>query len=313
MHWWMKSQRRNKICSSKLCWGSKNRGDREGWQKWNVFPSVHRSLCGTSFHKNTNLDRWLCARRLRNRSSDGCSRTWWTWSCFCKTFFHYQFFRLWKLLQVLISWNNPLMQRREMHQFRFSEWSMKVKKQFVQSDRRNWKKKGIGSGKVNFRLRCNFWTSALLGRTDSDLLQRQDSYPLEEKDLPLVLPEVDALISRLKMENHHWQETRQWKYKGQFYDYELTTMPGWAGSSWYFLRYMDAQRQNLLQKALNYWQDVDLYMGGAEHATGHLLYVRFWTKFLYDLGFIPVQEPAKIDQSRGMIQGRLILFIVCKR
>jgi leucyl-tRNA synthetase len=82
-------------------------------------------------------------------------------------------------------------------------------------------------------------------------------------------------------------------------------MPGWAGSSWYFLRYMDAQNEKefVSKEAADYWQNVDLYIGGAEHATGHLLYVRFWTKFLYDLGLIPVIEPAKKLINQGMIQG----------
>ncbi len=82
-------------------------------------------------------------------------------------------------------------------------------------------------------------------------------------------------------------------------------MPGWAGSSWYFLRYMDAHndKEFVNKKAVDYWQNVDLYIGGAEHATGHLLYVRFWTKFLNDLGLIPVTEPAKKLINQGMIQG----------
>jgi leucyl-tRNA synthetase len=82
-------------------------------------------------------------------------------------------------------------------------------------------------------------------------------------------------------------------------------MPGWAGSSWYFLRYMDANndKEFISKQAAEYWQNVDLYIGGAEHATGHLLYVRFWTKFLYDLGLIPVIEPAKKLINQGMIQG----------
>ena len=82
-------------------------------------------------------------------------------------------------------------------------------------------------------------------------------------------------------------------------------MPGWAGSSWYYLRYMDSNNDEAFasKEAVDYWQDVDLYMGGAEHATGHLLYVRFWTKFLYDLGCIPKNEPAKKLINQGMIQG----------
>jgi leucyl-tRNA synthetase len=90
------------------------------------------------------------------------------------------------------------------------------------------------------------------------------------------------------------------------YPLENTTMPGWAGSSWYFLRYMDPTNNTALvsTEAANYWESVDLYLGGSEHATGHLLYVRFWTKFLFDRGFIPVQEPAQKLINQGMIQGR---------
>src|SRR4029077_11560245 len=89
------------------------------------------------------------------------------------------------------------------------------------------------------------------------------------------------------------------------YDYEWTTMPGWAGSSWYFLRYMDPHNQKEFadEKAIEYWKNVDLYIGGSEHATGHLLYVRFWTKFLFDIGLIPFEEPAKKLINQGMIQG----------
>ena len=89
------------------------------------------------------------------------------------------------------------------------------------------------------------------------------------------------------------------------YPLETTTMPGWAGSSWYYLRYMDPKNEKefVSQDAVNYWKNVDLYIGGAEHATGHLLYVRFWTKFLFDRGFIPVEEPAQKLINQGMIQG----------
>jgi len=98
---------------------------------------------------------------------------------------------------------------------------------------------------------------------------------------------------------------KDWKYKGQF-EYEHTTMPGWAGSSWYFLRYMDAnnEKEFASKNAADYWQQVDLYLGGSEHATGHLLYVRFWTMFLKDRGFINFDEPAKKLINQGMIQGR---------
>ena len=86
---------------------------------------------------------------------------------------------------------------------------------------------------------------------------------------------------------------------------EMNTMPGWAGSSWYFYRYMDAQNETAFvsKEAANYWQDVDLYLGGSEHATGHLLYSRFWQKFLFDLGLLPVDEYAKKLINQGMILG----------
>jgi len=92
---------------------------------------------------------------------------------------------------------------------------------------------------------------------------------------------------------------------GASYPYEHSTMPGWAGSSWYFLRYMDAHNASVFadKKLSDYWQQVDLYIGGSEHATGHLLYVRFWTKFLKDLGYIAIDEPAKKLINQGMIQG----------
>ncbi len=90
------------------------------------------------------------------------------------------------------------------------------------------------------------------------------------------------------------------------YPLETTTMPGWAGSSWYYLRYMDPKNEKELvsKEAVNYWKSVDLYIGGTEHATGHLLYVRFWTKFLHDIGVIPINEPAQKLINQGMIQGR---------
>jgi leucyl-tRNA synthetase len=102
-----------------------------------------------------------------------------------------------------------------------------------------------------------------------------------------------------------WNEELQ-TVSNEGFPIETTTMPGWAGSSWYFLRYMDPSntQEFASKKAIDYWKNVDLYLGGSEHATGHLLYVRFWTKFLYDRGFIPMQEPAQKLINQGMITGR---------
>ncbi len=129
-------------------------------------------------------------------------------------------------------------------------------------------------------------------------------HALDQSELPLVLPEVDKYLPTEDGEPP-LARANNWKYKAQ-YDYEHSTMPGWAGSSWYFLRYMDSANKAEFvgkDKADN-WKNVDLYIGGSEHATGHLLYVRFWTKALKDLGFIGIDEPAKKLINQGMIQGR---------
>lgn len=120
-----------------------------------------------------------------------------------------------------------------------------------------------------------------------------------------VFGNIDAVVEKIKKELSE-KVLPLGEDLGGTYPLETTTMPGWAGSSWYYLRYMDANSENEFasKEAVNYWKDVDLYIGGSEHATGHLLYVRFWTKFLFDLGYIPVIEPAKKLINQGMIQGR---------
>ena len=165
--------------------------------------------------------------------------------------------------------------------------------------------RGIGKGKTNYRLRdAIFGRQRYWGEPIPIYYKEGIPYPVEEKDLPIILPDVDKFLPTENGEPPLGRASN-WKYKGQ-YDYELSTMPGWAGSSWYFLRYMDNKNDDALvsTEAVNYWKQVDLYMGGNEHATGHLLYVRFWTKFLYDLGIIPEDEPAKKLINQGMIQGR---------
>ena len=164
--------------------------------------------------------------------------------------------------------------------------------------------RGLGKGKTNFRLR-----DAIFGRQrywgEPIPVYYQNGIPqvLSENELPFVLPEVDKYLPTETGEPP-LARAKDWKYKGEF-EYEYSTMPGWAGSSWYFLRYMDSRNENefVSKEAANYWQNIDLYIGGSEHATGHLLYVRFWTKFLNDLGYIPVSEPAKKLINQGMIQG----------
>ncbi|QEC54234.1 leucine--tRNA ligase [Anseongella ginsenosidimutans] len=166
-------------------------------------------------------------------------------------------------------------------------------------------KKGIGKGKIQYRLRdAAFSRQRYWGEPFP--LYYKDGIPhtLGEDQLPLVLPEVDKYLPTESGEPP-LARAKDWQ-TAEGYPLETNTMPGWAGSSWYYLRYMDAENAKEFagHEAVDYWRQVDLYLGGPEHATGHLLYVRFWTKFLYDIGRIPVKEPAKKLINQGMIQGR---------
>lgn len=166
--------------------------------------------------------------------------------------------------------------------------------------------RGLGKGKVNFRLRdAVFGRQRYWGEPIPVYYKNDIPYVLDEKELPLVLPEVDKYLPTEDGEPPLARAASTWKKDGQ-YEYEYSTMPGWAGSSWYFLRYMDAHNGSVFadKKLSDYWGNVDLYIGGSEHATGHLLYVRFWTKFLKDLGYIKAEEPAQKLINQGMIQGR---------
>jgi leucyl-tRNA synthetase len=166
--------------------------------------------------------------------------------------------------------------------------------------------KKLGKGKVNYRLRdAVFGRQRYWGEPIPIYYKNDIPYSLAENELPLILPEVDKYLPTEDGEPPLARASASWKYDGK-YDYEHSTMPGWAGSSWYFLRYMDAHNGTAMadKKLMDYWQQVDLYIGGSEHATGHLLYVRFWTKFLKDLGYINADEPAKKLINQGMIQGR---------
>ena len=165
--------------------------------------------------------------------------------------------------------------------------------------------KGQGKAKVNFRLRdAIFGRQRYWGEPVPVYFKNGFPYLIDEKELPLLLPEVDKYLPTESGEPPLGR-AKSWKYQDR-YEYELSTMPGWAGSSWYWYRYMDAQNdQEFASKtAIDYWQDVDLYIGGSEHATGHLLYSRFWNKFLKDLGYVKVEEPFKKLINQGMIQGR---------
>jgi leucyl-tRNA synthetase len=124
--------------------------------------------------------------------------------------------------------------------------------------------------------------------------------PLKEKELPLQLPKVKSYEPSGNGESP-LARVKEWVSEG----YETNTMPGWAGSSWYFLRYMDPHNAKAFagQKSIDYWHNVDMYVGGAEHATGHLLYSRFWHKFLYDMKYVGAKEPFKALRNQGLIGG----------
>ncbi|HEX8505270.1 MAG TPA: class I tRNA ligase family protein [Hymenobacter sp.] len=165
--------------------------------------------------------------------------------------------------------------------------------------------KGLGKGKVNFRLRdAIFGRQRYWGEPIPIYYKDGTAYGIAESDLPLVLPEIDE-YKPTETGEPPLGRAQNWLYKDK-YPYELSTMPGWAGSSWYYLRYMDPTNEAhfVSEEAEQYWGKVDLYMGGAEHATGHLLYSRFWYLFLKDLGLVSSNEPFQKLINQGMILGR---------
>ena len=179
---------------------------------------------------------------------------------------------------------------------------------------------GQGKGKTNYRLRDavfsrqRYWGEPFPVYYVNGLPQM-----IDKEHLPLRLPEVEKYLPTEEGEpplgrakDWYWNtktnEVVPPPAEGEdhIYQLELNTMPGWAGSSWYFFRYMDVENEErfVSEEAQKYWENVDLYIGGSEHATGHLLYSRFWTKFLYDRGYVTVEEPFKKLINQGMILGQ---------
>jgi leucyl-tRNA synthetase len=162
----------------------------------------------------------------------------------------------------------------------------------------------IGVRKVNYKMRdAAFSRQRYWGEPFPVIWKDGIAYPLDESELPVLLPHMDDLKPGPDGEGP-LSNLNEWKnYKGWIR--EVNTMPGYAGSSWYFLRYMDPdnEKEFCSRKASDYWGQVDLYIGGTEHAVGHLLYSRMWTKFLFDLGLISHEEPYKRLVNQGMIQG----------
>jgi len=170
--------------------------------------------------------------------------------------------------------------------------------------------KGIGKGKTNFRLRDAVFSRQRYWGEPFPVSYTNEIPSLISDDLlPIELPEVDKYLPTEDGEPPLARATKEaWNhFEGDRMEYN--TMPGWAGSSWYFLRYMDPknEREFVSKEKVDYWQNVDLYIGGSEHATGHLLYSRFWTKFLFDQGYIPFDEPFAKLINQGMILGKSAL------
>ncbi len=171
-------------------------------------------------------------------------------------------------------------------------------KEFIEAE-------GIGRVKVNYRLRdAIFSRQRYWGEPFPVYYKDGVAHIMDESVLPLMLPEVDSYLPTATGEPPLGR-AKNW-VTPEGYPIELCTMPGFAGSSAYYLRYMDPRNDKALvgKEADEYWRNVDLYVGGAEHATGHLIYSRFWNKFLYDLGLVVEPEPFKKLVNQGMIQGR---------
>ncbi|MGB4340496.1 MAG: leucine--tRNA ligase [Dysgonamonadaceae bacterium] len=166
-------------------------------------------------------------------------------------------------------------------------------------------RRGIGYRKVNYRLRdAIFSRQRYWGEPFPVYYKDGMPYTLDESKLPLELPEIDKFLPTETGEPP-LARAKNWKTE-EGYPLEVFTMPGFAGSSAYYLRYMDPHNDEALvsKEAVEYWENVDLYIGGTEHATGHLIYSRFWNKFLFDLGVSCVEEPFQKLINQGMIQGR---------
>jgi leucyl-tRNA synthetase len=164
----------------------------------------------------------------------------------------------------------------------------------------------LGKRKTQYKLRdANFSRQRYWGEPFPISYDNQDlGHPDQEQDLPIVLPDLDDFLPASDGKSplskvDHWVNMPNGNLR------ETDTMPGFAGSSWYFLRFMDPHNEKELvsREAIQYWQNVDVYIGGAEHAVGHLLYARTWHKFLYDLGVVPTEEPFQKLINQGMIQG----------
>jgi leucyl-tRNA synthetase len=180
------------------------------------------------------------------------------------------------------------------------DWQSAIEKAIEEIEKR-----GLGRRRVQYKLRDAVFARQRYWGEPIPIEYRDGiPYPLDEQYLPLELPPVDKYLPTENGDPPLGRAENWVSPNG--YPLELNTMPGWAGSSWYFLRYCDPHNDERFAspEAIDYWKNVDLYIGGTEHAVGHLLYARFWTKFLYDRHWLPFDEPFQKLVNQGMIQGR---------
>ncbi len=178
-------------------------------------------------------------------------------------------------------------------------------KEAIQAMFQEVEKRGLGKKKINYRLRDAIFSRQRYWGEPFPIYYKDDiAYPLPLEKLPLELPPIDN-FGPTEQGEPPLARVKSWKTE-EGYPYETSTMPGFAGSSAYYLRYMDPHNNKALvgKEEDAYWRNVDLYVGGIEHATGHLIYSRFWNKFLYDLGYVVEDEPFRKLVNQGMIQGR---------
>ena len=172
-------------------------------------------------------------------------------------------------------------------------------------------RKGIGKGKTQYKLRDAVFSRQRYWGEPFPVYYKGETPYLFNDDKVIELPDIDKYLPTEDGEPPLARASKvNWNADCPGDRMEYNTMPGWAGSSWYFLRYMDPKNDGefVAKQKVDYWKNVDLYIGGAEHATGHLLYSRFWTKILFDLGHIPFEEPFQKMINQGMIQGNSALI-----
>ena len=285
------------ILSTKKTNGARTHRRQKGFRRF------LRSLCRQPFHKraHSGLDQRLCLGRIRHRSHHGCSGTRLQGTMLLPSTSTYPSFPLIEGADV----SEESFDAKEGILMNSGFLNGLTVKEAIAKTKEYVKEQNLGRVKVNYRLRdAIFSRQRYWGEPFPVYYKDGMPYMLDEDKLPLELPEVDKFLPTATGEPP-LGNAKNWKTEDG-YPLELNTMPGFAGSSAYYLRYMDPHNDKALvsKEANTYWEQVDLYVGGTEHATGHLIYSRFWNKFLFDLDVVCKDEPFKRLINQGMIQGR---------